>query len=166
MKIIPIFLTLLLSGCVSQTLPPKVPESSLKIDNAISIKPHQHPVYSESLQAAIEGTEIFTQVTTNDTSDTTAKVNRQVHGSAVIPLLTILSLGIIPTTVEEEFGKSFILVHRGKTHEIEATWNGNTILGWAALPMNLSPNRTMGNPEKHPRFAAFLRSKIAEAIAR
>ena len=75
-----------------------------------------------------------------------------------------VSLGIIPTITEEEFGKSLFLVHGDTTTDIDATWKGKTVLGWVALFLNLSPNRTSQNPEDSRRFRSCLRSKVANAI--
>ena len=162
-------LVILLSGCVSQVLPPGVAETELNIDRPVYVEPYRFPAYSQSLQSALEGTEIFSEVHTAKPPNSpvyVARVNRRVHGNAVIPFWTFLTLGVFPTITEEEFGESFDLIHDGKTYTIDATWKGNTVLGWAALPLNLLPDRVSENPEKTRRFHAFLKSKIAEAIER
>jgi hypothetical protein len=167
MKTVPLLLALLSSGCATQVLPPKVHPSAFTIDQPVHVKSYRYPAYSESLKEALAGTRVFTAVTTAKTHSSesyVAEVNRQVHGNAVIPLLTFISLGIIPTVTEEEFGESFFLRHKGETHRIEATWKGHTTLGWVALFMNFSPSRTFSDPESHSRFHAFLRSKIQESI--
>lgn len=167
MKYALIPLALLLSGCASMVLPPKTPDTTLRIDQQIYVEPYRYPAYSRSLHKALEGADIFTEVRTGESRDPepyVARVNRRVHGNAVIPFLTFISLGIIPTITEEEFGESFFLVHEKNTHDIEATWKGKTVLGWAALILNVSPNRTFGNPERSRRYDSWLGSKIQEAV--
>lgn len=167
MKHLFLLLSVLLSGCASVVLPPKTPNTAFQVTEPVRVEPYRYPAYRESLHEALERSEVFSEVRSGDAPGSApylAKVHRQVHGSAVIPLLTFVSLGLIPTVTEEEFGESFHLVHDGKTHEIEATWKGRSVLGWVALILNVSPDRSARNPEETPRFASFLRSKLREAL--
>ena len=167
MKNFLILILLLGSGCVSQVLPPSTDDIIFKIDQPVYIHPSRHEVYRKSLAKALERAEVFTEVkmeTVDDPEVFRAKVHRRVSGSAVIPFFTFISLGIIPTIVEEEFGESFYLNYEGKQYKVEATWKGNTILGWLAVVMNVLPGRTMGSPEESRRFERFLKSKIKDSL--
>ena len=71
---------ILLSGCVSQVLPPKVADTDLRIDRPVYVEPHKYPAYSRSLRSALEGTEIFSEVRSAkhpDPKPYVARVNRQ-----------------------------------------------------------------------------------------
>jgi hypothetical protein len=167
MKLFLVLLLLVCSGCASMVLPPKTPHPAITIDQAVDVESDHFPAYSRSLQKSLENTGIFAEVRAGDARGSApyvVRVNRHVHGNAVIPFLTFISLGIIPTVTEEEFGESLFLDHAGKTTAIDATWKGKTVLGWAALILNLSPNRTSRNPEQSPRFRAYFGAQVAEAI--
>lgn len=167
MKYLILMISIITSGCVSQVLPPRVDDVDFKVDQPVYVKEHKRPVYSASLRSALMETEIFKDVKkSSQTNDEmyVAKVHRQVHGSSALPFMTFLTLGIIPTVTEEEWGESFYLQVDGRQYEIEATWKGNTMLGWLAILANLSPGRTASHPEESELFKRFLKSKIKESL--
>ena len=164
----------LTGGCTSSTLPPQItPEQRAllqrtRIDVTIGVEDFQAPVYSENLTKALGQTHLFARVDrlANFTSppDCIARVQEEIYGTDTIPIWTGLSLGIIPTTVNEMHGYSFSLSRSGTAAPripIRFAYTGPTTLGWWALVLNLSPNRTMRDVESHPRFIEALAWEIA-----
>lgn len=79
--------------------------------------------------------------------DWTVRVERRIHGEAVLPWLTLLTLGIVPTFVDEEHGLSFCFEApdddaRGALH-VEVAYSGRTTLGWIALLDGPVPGRSV-----------------------
>jgi hypothetical protein len=160
-------------GCSSSRLPPKVTAGQLtairnaRVAATVGVEPYKYAVYSESLIKDLRATGIFNAVDTTGTLKNptlVAAIERPVHGTATIPVLTMITLGIVPTTVEEEYGYVFSLRSsmdpRNSVH-IAYTYRGATILGWWALVLNLSPDRTSGDPTQTSRF----RDGLAAAIS-
>jgi len=164
----------LAGGCASSSLPPRItPEQrallqSTRIDVTVGVEDYQFPVYSEGLAKALGKTHLFTRVDrlANFTTppDFVARVEETIYGSATIPVLTGLSLGIIPTTVNEMHGYSFSLSRPGVAAPrvpIRFAYKGPTTLGWWAVVLNLLPNRTMRDVDSHPRFIESFAWEIA-----
>jgi hypothetical protein len=123
------------------------------------VEDYEAPVYSEELTKALGKTHLFVRVDhlTNFITppDYVARVEERIYGSATIPVLTGVSLGIIPTTVSETHGYSFSISRPGIDSPrvpIRFAYAGPTTLGWWAVVLNLSPNRTMRDVYNHPRF--------------
>jgi hypothetical protein len=158
-------------GCSSSMLPPKVLAAQLTtirqahVAATVGVEPYKYPVYSESLIKDLRATGIFDAVDATGIVEhprLLAAVDRPVHGTATVPVITIITLGIVPTTVEEEFGYVFTLRSSDsrKSVQIDYTYRGNTTLGWWALFLNLSPDRTSGDPTQTSRF----RDNLAAAV--
>jgi hypothetical protein len=164
----------LAGGCTSSTLPQRITSEQrallqrTRIDVTIGVEDYEAPVYSEDLTKVLLKTHLFTRVDhlTNFTTppDFVARVEERIYGSAVIPIFTGLSLGIIPTTVDERHGYSFSLGRPGTEAPripIRFVYKGPTTLGWWAVFLNLSPNRTMRDIDGHPRFIESFAWEIA-----
>ena len=173
--------TLFAVSCASASLPPRITraqraESAItKFPLTVGVAEDQSPVYSRSLVKALQRTGLFERVdhasSFTEPPDLIASVRRHIHGAAVIPVATLLSLGIIPTTVGEEHGLSFSLqgAENSNSLPIEFSYRGPTTLGWVALPFNLLPARIYGDPRDHEAFVENVRwaivSRKAEILA-
>jgi len=159
-------------GCASSKMPPRLnPSQQLQIDNqhfncVVAVEPYQWPVYSDSLVSALQRTTMFDDVgllTNTKHFDVVAKVEEPVHGTAAIPVFTLLSLGIIPTIVEEDHGHVFSLAaqsYSSNKYVVSTKYSGNSILGWLALPAGLLPSYTYSNPETTDRYNEYLKYQL------
>ncbi len=160
-------------GCASTSLPPRITAEQgtllqkTRMAVTIGVEGYKFSVYSEKLTKALGKTHLFTRVDhlANFTTppDIVARVEETIHGTATIPVLTGLSLGIIPTTVNETHGYSFSLSRPGAGAPrvpIRFAYSGPTTLGWWAVLLNLLPNRSMRDVYDHPRFMEAFASEI------
>jgi len=163
--VLPIIIVGLSGGCASTSLPPKLSKAQLdEIANthftaSIGVEEFKYPVYSEKLTKALRVTGLFDKVeplsSFKEPPTYIARVERTIYGTAAVPILTGLSLGLIPTTVEEEHGHSFSLTETAGSNRkiaIEFSYKGPSTLGWWAVFLNLLPNRTSSDVYKHARF--------------
>lgn len=155
----------LAGGCASTSLPPRISSDQrallhrTRIDATVGVEDYAYPVYSDDLTKALESTHLFIRVDhlANFTNppDFVVRVEDRIYGSATVPVLTGLSLGLIPTTVQETHGYSFSLSRPGVAKPrvlIRFAYTGPTTLGWWAVLLNVLPSRTMGDVDSHPRF--------------
>lgn len=162
---LPIIIAGLSGGCASTSLPSKLSKSQLdeiaKTHFAVSVgvEEFKYPVYSEKLTTALQRTGLFDRVeplkSFKEPPTYIARVERTIHGTAAIPILTGLSLGIIPTTVQEEHGHSFSLTATSGSDRkilIDFSYRGPSTLGWWAVILNMLPNRTSADVYEHARF--------------
>ena len=85
--------------------------------------------------------------------------------SAVIPLLSIISLGVIPTIIQDEYCEGMLLrtdAGRLKTDGvvIELRHRGPVIMGWIAVVVGMLPGWSHGSVERDPRFAERFRLAV------
>lgn len=167
---VPLLLLLLLAvGCATSALPPKLSESQAErvrtthFAARVAVEQYEPSGYSERLIQALRSTGLFDEVGplgAVEEPDLVASVDRPIYGTAsMLPLLTVVSLGIIPTFVSEEWGEDFTLRATGDGGGdvgIELSYEGPTTLGWLALLRAVSPRHTLGNPRETPRFRAGL----------
>ena len=117
-------------------------------------------IYSRELRAALRDSQLFSNVRDLEMfktpPDLIARVERPIWGTATIPVATALSLGLVPTTVQEEHGISFSLssgsLRSGDRVPVEFSYSGPSTLGWYCLALNLSPNRTGRDVRTHRRY--------------
>jgi hypothetical protein len=153
-------------GCASTTLPPTLSPSEqaairqIRFPITVGVERFKFPVYSEGLTKALQATELFNAVADSaefkTPPDLIARIERTIYGKATIPCLTGISLGLIPTTVQEEHGYSFSFASGSGLSDqrmpVEFSYSGPSTLGWYCLILNLSPNRTSGDVYEHRRF--------------
>ena len=88
------------------------------------------------------------------------------HRGGFIPLLPILTLGVVPQWGRFELGYAFsfrsplevgepVLIGCGEA-------KGTMVVGWLGIPLNVLPGWTLQDPEKSPRFYNRLALAIAE----
>ncbi len=170
-----LFVAALLTGaCSTTTLPPELSDAqqnlirTTRFDATVGVEPYELPVYSEQLLAALRATGMFRQVDPiaayRTPPDLVARVERAVSGEPTLPLLTALTLGILPTTVDEKHGYVFSLRSartQGDALGIECTFTGRTTLGWLAAALNFLPNHAMKDATLDARMAEMLALQIA-----
>ena len=166
----------LIPFCGSTVLPPKLtPAQRESLARApfhnitVGVERFERPVYSERLTAALDATHLFARVDAVDAFGApptfVARVERPIYGRAVLPLAPALTLGVIPMTVEEECGYSFSLTPSTAPIQkmpIEFSYQSTSTLGWWALFLNLSSDRTRTEVYGHPRLVEGLAWKIVE----
>lgn len=160
--------------CSSVTLPPALtPAQEALIREThfhmtIGVESFTSPVYSERLTVNLRNTGLFDAVRPLDSiprPDLIARVTRPIYGNAVIPILTAISLGLIPTISDEEWGDAFVLIRTADTTKqvpVEFSYHGPTTLGWLAVIKNLRRDRTPDDPYTTTRFRDGLRWQIAQ----
>ena len=166
-------------SCATAAVPPALsPEDSELLSTVhfparVGVEQYQYPVYSERLVKSLRSTGLFVDVQPLEAiadPDLIATVRRPIYGTATMaPLLTIVTLGIVPTIVAEEWGESFTLRSANadsSSVDIEFTYSGPTTLGWVALIRALSPGHVLGRPHEKPRFQRALAAAIAKEASR
>ncbi len=166
---------LVVAGCATNALPPKLADDQAERVRTthfavrVGVEPYDPPVYSERLVRSLRSTGLFDQVGplgAIEEPDLIASVDRPVYGTAsMAPLLTVVSLGIIPTFVSEEWGEDFTLRAADdgdRRVPVEFTYEGPTTLGWLALLRAPSPRHALRKPHGTSRFRAGLAHAIIE----
>jgi hypothetical protein len=132
----------------------------------VGVETYKFPAYSDALVKALRNTGVFVRVDHLEGFSSppalVARVEREIYGSSAIPLWTLLTLGLVPTTTEESFGYAFSLSRPGQEAPripIEYSYRGRTTLGWEALFLRSTPNYSI-DPESSPQF----RGRLALAI--
>ncbi len=161
-------------GCTSTILPPRLTRTqhalidSVRFPATVAVEPYKWPVYSERLITALRATQLFARVDSlsrfSEPPTFVARVARPIYGSAVLPLLTGISLGLIPTITQEEHGHAFWLISSAQPRDsllIDFSYRGPSVLGWVCVLLNVSPNLTSGNVYTHARFYQALAYTIA-----
>lgn len=168
-----LFVSSLLFGCASAVLPPALtPTERTVVDSThfaatVGVESYDfNPAYSDRLALALQRTGLFDDVRPLDelpNPDLIARVERHVYGTAtILPVITLLTLGVIPTWIDEEWGEVFSLrTADSEPVQIDFTFVGPSVGGWAAAVMNLSPNRTSGDPRETPRFTDAFASELS-----
>jgi hypothetical protein len=84
--------------------------------------------------------------------------------SAVIPLFTIVSLGVIPTIFDDEDceGMQFRSAKRSESLPVnfEVRYKGRVVAGWVAVPLGIVPGWSYGSARDDSRYAERLRLAI------
>jgi hypothetical protein len=165
-------------GCYSAALPPEPAASDIARVRAthfratVGVAPYHPPVYSDRLVDSLRRTGLFDEVASLEQlpgATLIAHVKRPIYGTATIPILPAISLGLIPQTVEEEWGEAFTLtrdVRPGqdvsqRAVEIDFSYSGPTTLGWwAAIRSGLSTDISTRPPRETDRFHTALAVSI------
>jgi len=84
--------------------------------------------------------------------------------TAVIPLFTIVSFGVLPTIFEDEECEAMVLrAARGSartSQPVEARYKGRVVMGWLAVPLGLLPGWSYGSARDDRRYAQRFRIEI------
>ena len=167
----------MLAGCVSAPLAPRLTAaqskrlSELPLPYSVGVAPYMHPVYSEGLTAALKASGVFSRVKPlgdfTRPPDLIATVEKSVHGTAVIPALTFITVGVVPTVVEEDHGFVFSLAPSSRKSQktiVDASYCGTSTLGWAALGIRALPDYTGTEPEQSERFRRMLAYRTLSSL--
>jgi hypothetical protein len=163
-----------IGGCVSTPLPPPAeqPPGASRRSLRLGIERHRVAAFSDELARVLSATGRFASVDPLEelqrAPDLIASVERGWEGSAAVPFFTVLSLGLIPTIVEETHGIAFALRAPDGSPariEIDARWSGSTWLGLASALLNASPGRTGDDVRDDPRYAEYFARKLGERQA-
>jgi len=83
---------------------------------------------------------------------------------AVIPILSILSLGVVPTVFEDEECDGMVLTPAKSSSvgsvELESRYKARTVMGWAAVPLGALPDWSYGPMREDRRYAELFRLEI------
>ena len=166
-----------LVGCASSPLPPKLDAPQLALIDRVdlpyrvAVEPYQYGLYSRLLMEDLQATNVFARVGMLEDSPDAQLLARVVHPVsndyvAVIPLFSILSLGVVPTWFPMEYGASFELAPTTSSCsrtpvEVDASYEGTLVMGWVSSILNLSTRRTVRDVRKTDRY----RDAIAHAVA-
>jgi hypothetical protein len=169
----------LVCGCATTAVPPGLTDGQRAtlhatkcLDVTVGVERYRFPAYSDKLIVALRGTGVFAAVEDIGALDAptfVARVERPIYGSAVIPWLTALTVGLIATTVEEEHGYSFSLTPSSAPTEhipIEFSYHGPSTLGWRAVLINVGRKGTATDVYRHPRMLENVAWAIVEHEAR
>ncbi len=160
---------IMLASCASRVLPPRLTSeesvrlSELPLPYTVGVEPFMYPVYSDKLNQALQDAGIFSRVAPlsdfKSPPDFIATVEKTVYGNAVIPVVLFASAGVIPLVTEEDHGLIFSLAPSSRRRDkviIDASYSGNSTLGWAALAVNAAPDYTFSDPDQSERFRRML----------
>jgi hypothetical protein len=84
--------------------------------------------------------------------------------TAVIPLFTIVSPGVVPTIFEDEDCQAMVLrsaKNPARTSpEIVARYKGRVVMGWFAVPLGVMPGWSHGSAREDGRYAERFRVEV------
>lgn len=166
---------ILLSGCAgftSTTLPPATSAPQPPIVHAsepltVGVVPFEEREHSDSLIKTLKQTGLFAQVVYMDelssAPDLVARVEEKSNPQLACPVVTLLTLGLVPTRITDTYGHVFSLQSPGSDDRkvlIDHRYKATTTVGWVALCKALSKDETLLYPERHARYRANLRHAI------
>ena len=112
----------------------------------------------------------FASVRLGSSTDTSADFSATPTGeycnTAVIPLVTGITLGLVPTVFTDSTcrGAVFRSIAGGARGTdslvVRQKSGGRVVMGWAAVPIGFLPGWTHGEAKNHPRYAQLARSAI------
>jgi hypothetical protein len=167
----------LVGHCTSAALPPEPTPAQLELigrthfNATVAVKRDDAPVYGERLVGALRRTGLFDRVElAEDLPGATllASVDRRIYGTATIPCAALLSLGLVPSTTDEEWGEAFTLRSHSNSDRpvaIDFSYHGPTTLGFWAAVKNISPDFTAANPRETDRFTRAFAAAICSKAA-
>jgi hypothetical protein len=176
-------------GCIAYRRPPKLTVAERHIVDSgplpysvcvvpwtpeIAAQRRQEPgAYARSLATLLEASNAFQSCRLSTGPDAGADLiatsSGQYCNTAIIPLFTILSLGIIPTVFDDTDCEGLVLhsSHSSSSApaEIEVRHTGKVVMGWAAVPLGLLPGWSYGSAREDPRFRERFRLNILRRSA-
>ena len=137
-----------------------------RFDAVVGVAPYDVVHTRKDIRAVVRDTGLFTRVEMVEDlevqPDLLVKVHRLHGGTAVIPLLTILTLGVLPTFFEDAIGYELIFVTPERDRAISV---GYRFKGWAGLGILSSPlNLLPGWDHPTPRPLERLGERFAVAL--
>jgi hypothetical protein len=177
-------LALLLGGCGTMQLPPRLtPDErtlveSHRFDAVVGVAPYKFDHIRKDVRAVVSDTRLFTRVDFVEdleamgvAPDLVVSVQGVSGGTALIPILTLVSLGVLPTFARETMGYDLIFAapDRSEALTVGYSFRGRVGLGILASPLNLLPG--WDHPKNRPperlgrRFAVEIAGRAEEIEA-
>jgi len=108
---------------------------------------------------ALQGTRLFKSIDYLDRlpspPDLIARGKTIINGTPTVPILTIVTLGVFPSRVQEGWGYTFSF-HApnsgGRAIKISIAHKGTSVLGWKSVFLNMSPDWAAEVPIKSQRL--------------
>ena len=134
-------------------------------------KTGQNPeAYAGALAKLVEASGAFSanryeQSSTPSGQDLVATSTGLYCNTAVIPALSIISLGVIPTIFQDEHCEGMLLRTaagrpRSEGVQIEVRYKGPVVMGWAAVVVGALPGWSYGSVDGDARFAERFRLAV------
>ena len=177
----PLVLAGLLGACGTMKLPPRLTPAeratveTTRFDAVVGVVPYDIAHTRKDIRAVVRDTGLFSRVEMvedlSEPPDLLVKVHRLHGGRSVIPLLTIVSLGILPTFFEDAIGYELIFLtpDRDRAISVDYRFEGKNGIGILSAPLNLLPgwdHPTARPPERlGERFAVELAERADEIRA-
>jgi hypothetical protein len=130
--------------------------------------------YAKPLAELLESSHAFRSVVYDPAgtapTDLVAEPESDYCNSAIIPILTIVTVGIVPTvwTETECTGVSFrrhgasAPVGAGSTIGVHIRYEGKSVLGWAAAPLGALPGWSWKSGRDQPSYQQAMKVAIAQ----
>jgi hypothetical protein len=176
-------------GCFAQRLPPRLSDAQAAIlaagplpyrvvvapwDSAGAARRRQNPrAYAEKTFRWLESSGAFTSVRMGTVGDTAADFIASPTGAycntAVIPIFTAVSLGLIPTIFKDTDCEGAVLYPLHPLHPpggepdsivVRSRLSGRVVMGWLAVPIGALPGWTHGEARGHERYRQQVRLSI------
>jgi hypothetical protein len=161
---------LVLGGCGSMLPPPRLsPAQSTRVAAAgrlgsVAVDPAPGRSCDRAFLRMLERTDLFTRVVPlpdagAPTEYVAAIEERCSYGrGGFIPIVSILTLGVVPTFQRFELGYAFSLrdTRSGETIHVPCEIEGKIGVGWIPAAMAVLPGWTQEDPEQSPRFVKRL----------
>lgn len=163
-----------LTGCagfVGSTLPPKISPAERQ-----SIKTVKLPMTvgvirgkpgADLVRSQLQRIRLFDRVDFADQlphPDLIAEFEQVPYGTSAIPFVTMLSLGIIPSTIKEPIGFACSFHPPASPEQklkVEYSFDSKTILGWVTLPLVVIPGWVFPYPSVETRDRFLDHFKLA-----
>lgn len=177
-------LALLLGACGTMQLPPRLTadERTLvethRFDAVVGVAPYSIEYTRKDVRAVVRDTGLFTRVdfvedleAAGIAPDLVVSLQRIRGGTAIIPVLTLVSLGVLPTFTHETMGYDLIFAtpDRREALTVGYSFRGRIGLGILSSPLNLLPG--WEHPKRRPperlgrRFAVEIAGRAEEIEA-
>lgn len=170
-----------LGACGTMKLPPRLtPEErtlveTRRFDAVVGVPPYKFDHTRKDVRAVVRDTGLFTRVDMVEdleaagvTPDLLVVMQRRHGGAAIIPLYTLLTLGVFPTFFEDAMGFELIFVSpdRSRAMSVDYRFEGRGGMGILSAPLNLLPG--WEHPRNRPperlgrRFAVEIAARADE----
>jgi hypothetical protein len=171
----PLLATLVLAGCGSVHPPkPLSAAQAAQLQTApslgsVAIEETEVKAHGENLRRHLESTGLFRAASLagaeTTSTDWTARIDARCSGrrGGWIPLVPILTLGVVPQFARMELGYTFTLRETATGREIQIPCGIKATIGvgWIPALMNVLPGWTLNESEESPAF----QKQLAYAIA-
>jgi hypothetical protein len=141
---------------------------NIACDYSLSIVDYEDTFYSDQLRSILlksKCSNAFNGQTSIDKSHAKISIKQVARRNSSIPLLYILTFGIIPHFGVDEYGYVLKVTRSdGSEKVIDCTGKHKYILGWVALLYNVSPNWAMRDSLNDTRYRKRLMILIDEAM--